>query len=197
MQISLPGCLCRTFCATCATPFWGLYIDAGQQVLSALMKADRVTPCGPKGVPDAGRRAVCGGSTASQIVLGGRRIAVRRPRARSRGDGELALPSFEWAAGCNPLVAATLDPARLLTRRTTACEGKQSFGEANSDVRNQSLADVCLGRLSVRANVHAGTVERLQPAAAGGAVPRHIEAAWQPNAGGQPILHSSLWATFD
>lgn len=87
VQISLPGFLCRAFCATCATPFWGLCIDAGQQVLSAFMKADRVALCGPKGVPDAGRRAVRGGSTASQIVLGGRCIAVRRPRARSRGGG--------------------------------------------------------------------------------------------------------------
>ncbi|MBN3835046.1 hypothetical protein [Burkholderia sp. Ac-20344] len=116
VQISLPGFLCRAFCATCATPFWGLCIDAGQQVLSAFMKADRVALCGPKGVPDAGRRAARSGSTASQIVLDGRCIAVRRPRARSRGDGELALPSFELAAGCDPLDVATLDPARLLTR---------------------------------------------------------------------------------
>ncbi len=53
---------------------------------------------GAKGVPDAQRRAVRGGSAASQVVLGGQRIAVRRPRARSVTEGELSLPSFEWAA---------------------------------------------------------------------------------------------------
>src|SRR5512145_275622 len=77
--------------------FLGLCIDAGQKVLAAMMEADRIALCGPKGVPDAARRAVRGGSTASQVVLGGQRIAVRRPRARSRSKGELALPSYEWA----------------------------------------------------------------------------------------------------
>ena len=63
--------------------FLGLCIDAGQKVLGAMMEADRIALCGPKGVPDAARHAVRGGSTASQVVLGGQRIAVRRPRARA------------------------------------------------------------------------------------------------------------------
>ena len=99
--------------------FLGLCIDAGQKVLAALMESDRIALCGPKGVPDAQRRAVRGGSTASQVVLGGQRIAVRRPRARSLSDGELALPSFEWAASGDPLDAATLAAiaAGVSTRR--------------------------------------------------------------------------------
>ena len=40
--------------------FLGLCIDAGQKVLAAMMEADRIALCGPKGVPDAGRRAVRG-----------------------------------------------------------------------------------------------------------------------------------------
>jgi hypothetical protein len=70
--------------------FLGLCIDAGQKVLAAMMEADRIALCGPKGVPNAERRAVRGGTTASQVVLGGQRIAVRRPRARSTSEGELA-----------------------------------------------------------------------------------------------------------
>jgi len=99
--------------------FLGLCIDAGQKVLAAMMEADRIALCGPKGVPDAARRAVRGGTTASQVVLGGQRIAVRRPRARSMTDGELALRSFEWAAGGDPLDAATLAAiaAGVSTRR--------------------------------------------------------------------------------
>lgn len=99
--------------------FLGLCIDAGQKVLAALMESDRIALCGPKGVPDAGRRAVRGGSTAAQVVLGGQRIAVRRPRARSMTDGELALPSFEWAAHHDPLDAATMAAiaAGVSTRR--------------------------------------------------------------------------------
>jgi transposase-like protein len=99
--------------------FLGLCIDAGQRVLAALMEADRVALCGVKGVPDAARRATRGGSTRSQVVLGGQRIAVRRPRARSLAEGELALPSFEWAASSDPLDAATMAAiaAGVSTRR--------------------------------------------------------------------------------
>jgi len=99
--------------------FLGLCIDAGQKVLAAMMEADRIALCGPKGVPDTARRAVRGGTTASQVVLGGQRIAVRRPRARSTTAGELALRSFEWAAGSDPLDAATMAAiaAGVSTRR--------------------------------------------------------------------------------
>lgn len=99
--------------------FLGLCIDAGQKVLAAMMEADRIALCGPKGVPDAARRAVRGGSTASQVVLGGQRVAVRRVRARSMAEGELMLPSFEWAACADPLDAATMAAiaAGVSTRR--------------------------------------------------------------------------------
>jgi transposase-like protein len=99
--------------------FLGLCIDAGQKVLGAMMEADRIALCGPKGVPDAARRAVRGGSTASQVVLGGQRIAVRRPRARATVEGELSLPSFLWAACADPLDAATMAAiaAGVSTRR--------------------------------------------------------------------------------
>jgi putative transposase len=99
--------------------FLGLCIDAGQRVLAAMMEADRVALFGVKGVPDANRRAVRGGSTASQVVLGGQRVGVRRLRARSPGDGELALPTFEWAAAADALNTATMAAiaAGVSTRR--------------------------------------------------------------------------------
>jgi transposase-like protein len=104
--------------------FLGLCIDAGQRVLAAMMEADRVTLCGAKGVPDESRRATRGGSTASRVVLGGQRIAVRRLRARSLDEGELALPAFEWAAAADPLDAATLAAiaAGVSTRRYAATQ---------------------------------------------------------------------------
>jgi putative transposase len=88
--------------------FHGLCVQAGKAVLAAMMEADRIALCGPKGVPDAGRRAVRGGTTPSAVVLGGQRIAVRRPRARDLDAGELSLPTFEWAAAGDPLDAATM-----------------------------------------------------------------------------------------
>ena len=99
--------------------FYGLCVNAGKQVLAAMMEADRVALCGAKGVPDAKRRAVRGGHTAGAVVLGGQRIGIKRPRARSVELGELPMPSYAWAAGRDPLDAATLGAiaAGVSTRR--------------------------------------------------------------------------------
>lgn len=83
------------------------------------MEAERAALCGPKGVPDAERAAYRGGHTLSWVTLGGRRIAIARPRARAVQAGELALPTFTWAAQEDPLNAATMAAmaARVSTRR--------------------------------------------------------------------------------
>jgi transposase-like protein len=85
-----------------------LFVGVGQQVLEALMEHDREELCGPKGKHDPQRRANRGGSTRSEVTLGGRRIAIRRLRARSE-DGELELPSFAFAADRDPLDEHTLE----------------------------------------------------------------------------------------
>ncbi|MBK9684909.1 MAG: hypothetical protein IPO59_17060 [Betaproteobacteria bacterium] len=54
-----------------------LCVNAGKQVLAAMMEADRVALCGAKNVPDAGRKAVRGGTTRSSVVLGGHLFALR------------------------------------------------------------------------------------------------------------------------
>ena len=99
--------------------FYGLCIQAGREVLAKMLEADRVALCGAKGVPDAARRAVRGGSTGSQVVLGGQRIVIKRPRARAVDAGELELPTFAWAASADPLNAATMASiaAGVSTRR--------------------------------------------------------------------------------
>ena len=99
--------------------FFGLCVNAGRQVLTALMEADRVALCGLKGVPDANRRATRGGHTAGAVVLGGQRIGIKRPRVRGLEQGELQLPTYEWAAQRDPLDAATLHAiaAGVSTRR--------------------------------------------------------------------------------
>jgi transposase-like protein len=99
--------------------FYGLCVNAGKQVLAAMMEADRIAVCGAKGVPDASRCATRGGHTAGAVVLGGQRIGIKRPRARSLEHGELRLPTYEWAAQRDPLDAATLSAiaAGVSTRR--------------------------------------------------------------------------------
>ena len=99
--------------------FFGLCVDAGKAVLGAMMEAERTALCGPKGSPDPVRSAYRGGHTRSQVVLGGRRIAIARPRARALAAGELSLPTFTWAAHADPLNRATIAAiaAGVSTRR--------------------------------------------------------------------------------
>jgi putative transposase len=89
--------------------FFSLCVSAGRQVLSAMMEQDRKALCGPKGVPNPQRQAQRAGTTRSEVTLGGRRIAMRRLRARSVDGGELRLPSFGFASSRDPLDDRTLE----------------------------------------------------------------------------------------
>ena len=53
------------------------------------------------------------------VVLGGQRIGIKRPRARSLEGGELQLAIYEWAAEREPMDAATMHAiaAGVSTRR--------------------------------------------------------------------------------
>ena len=85
-----------------------LCVGVGEQVLTALMEHDREAVCGPKGKHDPERNAVRAGSTGSEVTLGGRRIPMRRLRARD-ARGEVALPSFVFASDRDPLDRHTLE----------------------------------------------------------------------------------------
>lgn len=63
--------------------FYGLCVNAGKQVLAAMMEADREALCGPTNVPNPARKAVRGGTTRFSVVLGGQRIAIDKPRAHA------------------------------------------------------------------------------------------------------------------
>ena len=95
--------------ADAKTAFFGLCLTAGQQVFQTMMEHDREQLCGPKNVPNPDRRAYRGGSSPSEVVLGGRRIVLPRLRARSVAGEELTLPSFAYASARDPLDARTLE----------------------------------------------------------------------------------------
>ena len=88
--------------------FFGLCVNAGKAVLTAMMEEERAAVCGAKGVPSPTRSAYRGGHTRSQVTLAGQRIAIARPRARHMQTGEVSLPSFQWATHRDPLDAATI-----------------------------------------------------------------------------------------
>jgi len=58
-------------------------VAAGMAVMAAMFEAEIAEVCGPKGKHDANRAAVRHGQGRGSVTLGGRRVAVDRPRART------------------------------------------------------------------------------------------------------------------
>jgi transposase-like protein len=74
-------------------------IGAGLACVDEALEAERVALCGARYEHAVDRRALRAGHAGSSLVLGGRRVAVNRPRARSVEGRELRLPSWrEWSA---------------------------------------------------------------------------------------------------
>lgn len=74
-------------------------IGAGLACVDEVLEMERVALCGERYEHLAARQALRGGHVASSLVMGGRRVAVQRPRARTVEGHELRLPSWrEWSA---------------------------------------------------------------------------------------------------
>ena len=109
-------------------------IRVGEQALHALMEQDRTESCVTKWSRDPARHAVRGGSTPSEVTLGGRRFRVRRLRAATVDGQELALPSFSWAADHDPLDDQTWRAivAGVSTRAYAGCVGPRARRSARA-----------------------------------------------------------------
>jgi len=79
-----------------------LVVRSGMKVLEAMLEEDRTAVCGPRYVHQDDREAVRAGTTASAVVLGGRKVQIRRPRVRA-DKTEVPLPTFEAMAQTDPL----------------------------------------------------------------------------------------------
>lgn len=122
--------------------FFALCVKAGREVLSAMMEQDRVALCGPKGVPNATRRARRGGSVRGEITLGGRRIEMRRLRAHKVEGEELGLPSFQFATARDPLDRHTMASiaAGVSTRDYAGCLDRLPAQESERAVSKSSVS---------------------------------------------------------
>src|SRR5438552_18075639 len=79
-----------------------LAVTSGLQVLTTMLEEDRAAMCGPRYQHQAERQASRAGTVPSEVVLGGRKVAIRRPRVR-RDGAEVPLPTFEVMASDDPL----------------------------------------------------------------------------------------------
>ena len=81
----------------------------GLACVDEVLEAERAALCGVRYAHQAERQAQRAGHVPSSLVLGGRRVAVSRPRVRSVEGRELKLPSWrEWSAR-DPLEARALE----------------------------------------------------------------------------------------
>jgi putative transposase len=106
---------------------------AGMQVMAAMMEESVTTLCGPRGKHDPDRSAVRHGTEAGSVVLGGRKVPVRRPRVRTAdGAAEVAVPAYERFASADVLEGMALEKmlGKLSTRRYGL--GLEPVGEATA-----------------------------------------------------------------
>ena len=81
---------------------------SGLKVLEAMLEEDRAAVCGPRYAHQAARQAYRAGHAPSQVVLGGRKVAIQRPRARRDGT-EVPLPTARAFADADPLNRRVVD----------------------------------------------------------------------------------------
>lgn len=91
------------------TTLYESVVHAGMSVLAAMLEEDRTRLCGPRYEHDRDRRATRAGNTEGELAFGGRRIRVRRPRARSCDGEELPLPTWEHFTDADPLTPRAVE----------------------------------------------------------------------------------------
>src|SRR4051794_22804666 len=96
-----------------------LSVGVGLGVLHELMEAEVDEVVGPKGRHDRGRTAVRHGHEGGEVTLGGRRVPVSRPRARSVDGREVELETYAHFAARDQLADVMLERmlAGVSTRR--------------------------------------------------------------------------------
>jgi len=84
-------------------------IATGLACVDEVLEAERAALCGARYAHQAERQALRGGHVASSLVLGGRRVAVSRPRVRSVAGRELKLPSWQQWSARDPLAERAME----------------------------------------------------------------------------------------
>lgn len=94
-------------------------VATGLAVMQAMFEADITAVAGPKGKHNADRVAVRHGSEQGSVTLGGRRVPVTRPRARTLDGHEVAVPSYAHFAAEDLLSQVVMERmlAGVATRR--------------------------------------------------------------------------------
>jgi putative transposase len=121
---------------------WDVIIHTGLQVVEAMLEEDRRTLCGPRYQHDGERVASRAGTVPSAVVVGGRKVAIRRPRVRA-GGREVPLPTFAALTQTDPLTRRAVEQMVIgvATRRY-----ERSLEPLPSGVRSRSTSKSAVSR---------------------------------------------------
>ena len=121
-----------------------LSVEVGLGVLLELLEEEVEGVVGPKGRWNPDRTAVRHGHESGEVTLGGRRVQVKRPRARTAdGDAEVPLKTYEHFAERDQLEEVVLERmlAGVSTRRYRRAQ--EPVGpEVETDARSTSKSAV-------------------------------------------------------
>jgi putative transposase len=116
-------------------------VGVGLRVMAAMMEAEVTARVGPKHAKIPGRTATRHASAPGSVVLGGRRVKVSRPRARTTDGEEVSLGAYRTFADDDLLSEVVMARmlAGLATRRHRAANepvGAAIEAEASSTSRS-------------------------------------------------------------
>jgi len=133
-----------------------LSVGVGLGVLAELMEQEVDEVVGPKSKHDPDRIAVRHGHEGGEVTLGGRRVAVKRPRVRSAdGEAEVALSTYQHFADRDPL-------SRLVLEQMLAGVSTRRFQRTREPVGTEVEASArCTSKSSVSRDFVAKTTEQL------------------------------------
>jgi hypothetical protein len=96
-----------------------LSVAAGMAVMQAMFEQELTETVGPRGRHDAQRTAVRHGRESGSVTLGGRKVEVTRPRARTLEGSEVPLTTYQAFAAEDQLTAVVMEKmlAGVATRR--------------------------------------------------------------------------------
>lgn len=110
---------------------------SGLAYVSEVLEAEREAVCGPRYRHDEYREAYRSGHSESSLVLGGRRVVVRRPRVRTVSGEEVELPSWRVWSETDPLERRAVEQMVVgvsTRRRSREPEGVTARGTSKSAV---------------------------------------------------------------
>ena len=129
-----------------------LSVSVGLGVLAELMEEELNEVVGPRGKWIPERTAVRHGHEDGEVTLGGRRVPVRRPRARTAdGESELPLRTYEHFASRDPLKEIALE--RMLAGVST--RNYRRAGEpVGEEIEERSTSKSSISRVFVERTGH-------------------------------------------